>query len=90
MVVGPAWVSALTARRLRPLLGDIPVIVVANRAGEWLDHPGLASTVRVPFDPSIEQADRLGVAPLDHCPGSPAVEAISYLAERLLTQEVSV
>lgn len=88
VVVGPAWRSALTARRLLPLFGDVPVSVVANRFGDEPDHPGLEPVVRVPFDPEVARAERLGVAPLDHCGRSPAVEAVEQLAELLLSKEV--
>ena len=90
VVVGPAWRSALTARRLLPILGDVPVVMVANRFGDEPDHPGLEPVIRVPFDPDAAEAERRGIAPIDHCPDSPAVEAIEQLAELFLPQEVSL
>lgn len=90
IVVGPAWRSALTARRLLPLVGDVPAIVVANRFREEPDHPGLPPAVRIPFDPDVAEAERLGLAPLDACPGSPAVKAVADLAEMFVAQEVPV
>jgi len=33
----------------------------------------------------VIEAERLGLAPLDYCPGSPAVSAIEDLAEHLAT-----
>ena len=90
VVVGPAWISGLTARRLLPIIGDIPVTVVANQFRDEPDHPGLDPLVRVPFDPDVAEAERLGVSPLDHCPRSPAVRAVEQLVELLLPQEVSL
>jgi CO dehydrogenase maturation factor len=90
VVVGPAWRSALTARRLIGLMGDVATTVVANRFRDEPDHPGLAPVVRIPFDPAVAEAERLGIAPLDHCPDAPAVRAIDELADRLTAQEVTV
>lgn len=84
VVVGPAWRSAMTARRLLPLVADVPAIIVANRFTDEPDHPGLFPLVRVPFDPAVAAAERQGVAPLDACPDSPAIEAIDHLADLLL------
>ena len=89
VVVGPAWVSAMTARRLLPLVGDAPTTIVTNRFRDEPDHPGLAGAVRVPFDPDVLEAEREGLAPLDACPGSPAVGAVSRLADLLSGQAVA-
>ncbi|MDP8938638.1 MAG: hypothetical protein M3O23_13080 [Actinomycetota bacterium] len=89
VVVGPAWRSAMTARRLLPMVGDDRnTMVVANRFGDEPDHPGLAPLVRIPFDPDVADAERRGLSPLDACPDSPAIAAIGRLADRLLAQEV--
>ncbi|HSH62074.1 MAG TPA: AAA family ATPase [Acidimicrobiales bacterium] len=85
LVVGPEWRSALTARRLLSVIGDVPALVVANRARGAADHPGLVPVVRVPFDPAVIEAETLGVAPLDHCLGSPAMKALADLADRVTT-----
>jgi len=85
LVVGPEWRSALTARRLLPVIGAIPTLVVSNRWRGADDHAGLVPAVRIPFDPAVIEAERLGLAPLDYCPGSPAVAAIEDLAEHLTT-----
>ncbi|MDQ6724719.1 MAG: AAA family ATPase [Actinomycetota bacterium] len=84
VVVGPAWRSALTARRLLPMVGDRRTVVVANRFRAEPDHPGLAAAVRLPDDPEVAQAERRGLAPLDVCPGSPAVVALRWLIGHLL------
>jgi CO dehydrogenase maturation factor len=67
------------------------VIVVANRVRSDEDRDAVEAAfagcevVEVPDDPAIVQADRDGVAPLDHDPRSPAVEALHGLADRLVT-----
>ncbi len=87
VVVGPAWKSALTARRLLPMVGERDTIVVANRVGDEPHHPGLAPRVRVPFDPCVVHAERQGRAPMDACPTSPAMRAVGTLGDVLLTKE---
>ncbi len=89
VVVGPAWRSAMTARRLLPMVGEgRNPVVVANRFADEPDHPGLAPAIRIPFDPDLAEAERQGLAPLDACPDSPAIAAIARLADRFLAQEV--
>jgi len=89
VVVGPAWRSAMTARRLLPMVGDDrSAVIVANRFGDEPDHPGLSPAVRIPFDPDVAEAERQGLSPLDACPDSPAIAAIGRLAHRFLAQEV--
>ena len=80
VVVGPAWRSAMTARRLLPMVEDRRLTVVSNRFRDEPDHPGLAARVRIPFDPDLAEAERQGLSPLDACPDSPAVAAIGRLA----------
>jgi CO dehydrogenase nickel-insertion accessory protein CooC1 len=87
VVVGPAWKSALTARRLLPMVGERDVIVAGNRFGDEPDHPGLAPEVRVPFDPCVAQAERQGRAPMNACPTSPAMSALGTLAGAVLSRE---
>jgi len=83
LVVGPAWRSALTARRLLPIVEGTPTVLVANRFRHEPDHPGLEPAVRVPFDPAVVAAERAGRAPLDEAPGSPAMAACAELVELL-------
>ncbi|HEX2047446.1 MAG TPA: hypothetical protein VHF27_06760 [Acidimicrobiales bacterium] len=90
VVVGPAWRSAMTARRLLPMVEDRRLTVVSNRFRDEPDHPGLAARVRIPFDPDLAEAERQGLAPLDACPDSPAVAAIGRLAALFTNQEVPV
>lgn len=85
VVVGPAWRSALTARRLIPLIGEgRTATIVANRVGDEPDHPGLVPAVRIPFDPAVAAAERRGLAPLEACPDSPAIRAVEALADAYL------
>lgn len=68
------------------------VIVVANRVRGQSDLETIDSVLGdyeiavVPEDPAVAHADREGRAPLDIDPGSPAVDALSRLAVRLVGQ----
>lgn len=88
VVVTPTWVSAMTARRLRPIVDDVDVSMVANQVADGQDPPGVTPAFRIPFDPEAAAAERRGLAPLDACPDSPAVAAIGRLADALTRQEV--
>jgi len=90
VVVGPAWRSAMTARRLLPMVESRRLTVVSNRFRDEPDHPGLQARIRIPFDPDLAQAEREGLSPLDACPDSPAIAAISRLAALYMNQEVPV
>ena len=89
VVVGPAWRSAMTARRLLPMVGDRRLTIVANRFRDEPDHPGLAPAIRIPNDPELTQAEREGLSPFDACPDSPAIQAIGRLADLLLEQSAT-
>ena len=90
-VVQPTAQSALAARRVARIarMGEgVQAVFVANRVTGAADvrhvekligEPVLAA---VPADDAVAHAERLGVAPVDHAPGSPAVLEI----ERLVTQ----
>jgi CO dehydrogenase maturation factor len=86
VVVGPAWRSGMTARRLLPMVGDRRMTIVGNRFRNEPDHPGLEPAIRVPFDPDLTQAEREGRSPFDACQGSPAVAALDRLADLLLSR----
>jgi len=90
VVVGPAWRSAMTARRLLPMVEDRRSIIVSNRFRDEPDHPGLAAAFRIPFDPELAEVERQGLAPLDACPDSPAIVALTRLAALFMNQEVPV
>ncbi len=66
------------------------VVIIANRMRNEADletirkaFPDL-EVVPVPDDPAIREADRVGVAPIDHAPDAPAVRALVGLARQLL------
>lgn len=84
LVVGPNWQSALTARRLLPMVPGCRVKIIASGFNGESHHDGLNPWATIPFDPCVAMAERDGAAPLDACPGSPATSAIEALAERLL------
>jgi len=88
VVVGPAWRSAMTARRLLPMVEGRRSIIVSNRFRDEPDHPGLAARFRIPFDEELAEVERQGLAPLDACPDSPAIVALRQLASQFLNQEV--
>jgi CO dehydrogenase maturation factor len=85
VVVGPAWRSAMTARRLLPMVEDRRSIIVSNRFRDEPDHPGLAARFRIPFDPELAEVERQGLAPLDACPDSPAIVALTRLASLFMS-----
>ena len=86
VVVGPAWRSAMTARRLLPMVESRRSIIAANRFRDEPDHPGLSPAIRIPYDPDLTQAEREGLSPIDAVPDSPAIAAIGRLADLLLQQ----
>ena len=66
------------------------VVIIANRIRNEHDlaiiqgaFPDM-EVVPVPEDPAIREADRYGVAPVDHAPDAPAVRALIGVAEMLL------
>ena len=87
LVVTPGWTSGLMARRLLPILGDMPTLIVASRFSNGTAHAGLTPDVSIPYDVNLAEADHLGLAPLDHCPDAPGVRAIEALADRLIAEE---
>ncbi|HVL07454.1 MAG TPA: AAA family ATPase [Acidimicrobiales bacterium] len=90
VVVGPAWRSAMTARRLLPMAEGRRLTIVSNRFRDEPDHPDMPARVRIPFDPELAEVERQGLAPVDACPDSPAILAITRLAEMFVNQEVPV
>lgn len=88
VVIGPAWRSAMTARRLWPMVASQRPVVIGNRYRDEPEHPGLPLFARIPFDPEVRDAERQGLAPIDVCPDAPAIRAITELTERFLLQEV--
>lgn len=90
VVVGPAWRSAMTVRRLLPMVAAQRPVIIGNRFGDEPDHPGLALYARIPFDPEVAQAERMGLSPLDVCPEAPAIRAITELTDRFLAAPAGV
>jgi CO dehydrogenase maturation factor len=71
-------------------LGVTRIIGVANRslseddAARVAGQLGVSEVFGVPEDPSVEHADLLGVAPMDADPTSPAMVAVSELADLVM------
>lgn len=95
VVVEPTPASLLTGRRLAKLATTATaprVMVVANKvhkpqdAEHVAERTGLALLGAVPFDPTVGEADRLGLAVLDHDPDSPTATAVRSLVAALRTE----
>lgn len=92
VVVQPSVQSALTARRVAQIARQAPAgrtLFIANRVRgaddvrhieDWLREPVFAS---LPDDAELAGAERRGLAPIDHAPGSPAVAAMRRLVVAL-------
>jgi CO dehydrogenase nickel-insertion accessory protein CooC1 len=86
VVVQPTAQSALTAQRVVRLQPrQAATLVIANRVQgeqdvrhieELVGEPVFAS---IPADEGVAAAERLGAAPIDHAPDSPAIAAIEGL-----------
>lgn len=92
VVVEPTWKSVTTARRVIRLARsrrEAKVMVVVNRVSDESDRArvekmlGEPAVLTIPDDPAVREADRLGLAPLDHAPDAPAIRAIEKLADML-------
>ena len=96
VVVQPGSQSILTARRVARIARsrrEAKAVFVANRVKSEEDvalvermigEPVFAS---VPADDGVAEAERMGVAPIDHVPDSPAVPAIRDLVAKLAPAE---
>ena len=93
LVVEPYAKSLETGRRALKIAGDVgiqEVLVVASRVTEEQDVARVAEmlpgqpVLAVPDDPAVMEADRIGAAPIDHSPDSPAMTAIAGVADALL------
>ena len=91
VVVEAGWQSVLTARRVARIvrMREGRVLAVANKVRgpsdrglieERLGEPVFAE---IPFDPAVAEADRLGVALIDHAPRSRGTRAIERLVDEL-------
>ena len=95
-VVEPWYKSLETGRRMATLARDLGlarVALVANKVrdeGEleavrrFADRHGLELAGVIPYDERLIEAERAGVAPLDHAPDAAAVAAIAALADTLM------
>ena len=94
LVVEPSATSILAGRRIAAILrdGKLDFLVVANQvreaAGaaeieELAAELGTEVVAAIPYDEAIADADRLGIAPLDHAPAAPAVLSIQQMATAL-------
>ena len=89
VVVEPTPKSTLTARRL----AKVATHVVANKVTSESELETIAREVPlpllgvIPYDETVIDAERQGIAPIDFAPRSSAVKAAMELAERL--EEIS-
>lgn len=92
VVVQPSSQSALTGRRVARIarMGeDVKVVFVANRVMGRADVTHVERLVgepvvaALPADEGVAEAERLGRAPIDHAPESPAVAEVERLIAAL-------
>ena len=95
-VVEPYYKSLETGRRMAVLAKDLGidrVALVANKIRDERDRAAVEEFARangldiagvIPFDEEMPEAERAGVAPLDHAPDTAAIAAIGGLAERMV------
>lgn len=92
VVVEPTLRSVDVARRAVAVADEQRqgrVVVVANKVGDGEDRLRIEEAfgdrvlVLVPEDPAIDDADRLGVSPVDYQPSAPAVAALESLIDVL-------
>lgn len=92
LVVEPSWKSALTASRIAKIIRSRPgatVAPVANKVVDAEDVERIEAILEekvagaVPLDQSVREAERLGVAVVDHDRRAPAVKALLALVDHL-------
>ncbi len=95
-VVEPYYKSLETGRRMSVLAKDLGlerVALVANKIRDERDLAAVREFARandleiagvIPFDDELPEAERAGVAPLDHAPDTAAMAAIGELARSLV------
>ena len=91
LVVEPTWQSVLTARRAAKLgrMREARVLPVANKVRTAADRKVLEQRLgepvvaTIPLDADVKESDRLGLALVDHAPGSRGVRAIEEIIERI-------
>ncbi|MFN2388217.1 MAG: hypothetical protein ABR575_01220 [Actinomycetota bacterium] len=92
LVVEPTWQSILTARRIARIVRSRPgvqVFAVGNKIAEPHEAELIAERLGekiievIPADRDLADAERKGIAVIDHAPGSAAVRAIERLVKKL-------
>jgi len=96
VVVQPGSQSALTARRVAKIArmrGGTEVRFVANRVKGKRDTAHVERLIgeqvfwSLPADEGVAEAERLGIAPIDHVPDSPTIAGIGELIAALASLE---
>jgi CO dehydrogenase maturation factor len=96
IVVQPGSQSALTGRRVAKIArmrGGTEVRFVANRVNGKRDTAHVERLLgekvfwSLPADEGVAEAERLGIAPIDHVPDSPTVAGIAEMVAALDTLE---
>jgi CO dehydrogenase maturation factor len=95
VIAEPYYKSLETAARVATLgreLGIQRVLTLANKVrpadkesvSQFARRHGIQLIEEIPYDESVAEADRLGIAPIDHDETSSMVRAINALTGRLL------
>lgn len=99
VIAEPYFKSLETARRycvMGKQLGIPRVTVVANKVRDendagaiegFCESNDLELFAQIPFDPMLGEAERAGVAPVDHDASAPSIQAVSSLVDRVLAVE---
>lgn len=88
VVADPSAKSALTTRRLLPVATHL----VANKVGCASDLEAITAGVplqllgAIPYDETLAEAERRGLAPIDFAPDSPAMIASEELVSHLIRE----
>ena len=95
IVIEPYYKSMETAARMHELAGELGVrhvYTVANKSRALADEEALRQFCQqkhlnlitvIPEDAAVQQADRVGMAPLDYDAAAPAVRCIGELGQKL-------
>lgn len=97
VVAEPYYKSLETAARVAALgreLGIARVLTIANKirpadrasVDQFAKRHGIDIIAEIPYDESVAEADRLGIAPIDYDVSGVMVQAVDNLAGRLLAQ----
>jgi CO dehydrogenase maturation factor len=95
VVLEPYYRSMETARLTCTIGADLGIpriVAVANKVRDEHDRDAIARfchahgvriACHIPYDQALAEAERAGLTPYDHAPGSPAMLAVRRLAEQL-------